>query len=342
MNSLRNRQWRLARRPVGLAREMDFEWHEELVSAPGPGRVLVRNQYLSLEPTNRAWMWQEDTYLPAQHLGSVVRGFTVGIVEESNNTGFPEGSLVTGMLGWQDYSITDGKADFLMRLPANTDIPPAVHLGLLGHTGIAAYFGLIEVGRLKPGETLVVSSAAGAVGSLVGQIGKIRGAHVVGIASSSEKCQWLTKELGFDAAINYKSEPVFKRLRQHCPHGVDVYFDNVGGTILEDVLNILNAGARVVICGMLSLYNDSGGSLTFPAGPNNFLNLMLKRARVEGFVFLDYMDRSAEATDALVSWHNEGKIHCQPNVLGGLQNAPMALTRIFDGSNRGRLVVKIA
>jgi NADPH-dependent curcumin reductase len=342
MNSLRNRQWRLARRPVGLARAADFSWHEEPVSAPGPGHLLVKNQYLSLEPTNRAWMRQEDTYLPAQHLGSVVRGFTVGMVEESNNSSFPEGSLVTGLLGWQDYSITDGTADFLMRLPASTDIPPAEHLGLLGHTGIAAYFGLIEVGRVKPGETLVVSSAAGAVGSLVGQIGKIRGAHVVGITSSNDKCQWLTKELGFDAAINYKCEPVFKRLRQQCPHGVDVYFDNVGGTILEDVLNVLNAGARVVICGMVSLYNDSGGSLMFPAGPNNFLNLMLKRARMEGFVFLDYMARSAEATDALVSWHNEGKIRCQLNVLGGLHNAPMALTRIFDGSNRGRLVVKIA
>jgi len=337
-----NRQWRLARRPVGMAKESDFEWREEQPSAPGPGQMLVRNHYLSLDPIDRAWMWQEDTYLPPQRLGSVVRGLTVGIVEKSRNTAFPESTAVTGALGWQDYAVTDGASDLVMRLPGDSDISSVMHLGLLGHIGITAYFGLLDIGKPKGGETLVVSSAAGAVGSLVGQIGKLYGCRVVGIAGTNEKCRWLTGELGFDAAINYKAEPVFKRLRTHCPRGIDVYFDNVGGATLEDVLNLLNIGARVVVCGMMSLYNDVGGSLTFPAGPNNLLNLMQKRARMEGFVCLDYLDRAGEAMDALVGWHKAGKIRYQLNVIEGLRNAPMAMNRMFDGSNRGKLAVKIS
>ena len=337
-----NRQWRIARRPAGLAKESDFEWREERVPAPGPGQVLVKNQYLSLDPISRAWMWQEDTYLPAQSLGSVMRGFTVGIVEQSRNSTFPEGTVVTGALGWQDYAVTDGASDFLMRLPGDSGISPAMHLGLLGYIGMTAYFGLLEIGKPKGGETLVVSSAAGAVGSLVGQIGKLYGCRVVGITGTEEKCRWVTDQLGFDAAINYKSEPVFKRLSEHCPRGIDIYFDNVGGAILEDALNLLNTRARVVVCGMVSLYNDIGGSLTFPAGPNNLLNLMLKRARMEGFVCLDYRDRAAEAMDALAAWHKAGKIQYRLNVVEGLRNAPRAMNRMFDGSNRGKLVLKMS
>lgn len=337
-----NRQWRIARRPVGLAKESDFEWREEQVSAPGPGQVLVRNHYLSLDPIDRAWMWQEDTYLPPQRLGSVMRGLTVGIVEKSRNPAFPEGTAVTGALGWQDYAVTDGASDLVMPLPGDSGISSVMHLGLLGHVGITAYFGLLDIGKPKGGETLVVSSAAGAVGSLVGQIGKLYGCRVVGIAGTDEKCRWLTAELGFDAAINHKSEPVFKQLRAHCPRGIDVYFDNVGGSTLEDVLNLLKVGARVVVCGMVSLYNDVGGSLTFPAGPNNLLNLMLKRARMQGFVYLDYIDRADEAMDALVGWHKAGKIRYQLNVIEGLRNAPMAMNKMFDGSNRGKLAVKMS
>jgi NADPH-dependent curcumin reductase len=188
----------------------------------------------------------------------------------------------------------------------------------------------------------VVSSAAGAVGSLVGQIGKLYGCRVVGIAGTDEKCRWLTDELGFNAAINHKSESVFKRLRELCPQGIDIYFDNVGGAILEDVLNLLNVRARVVVCGMVSLYNDVGGSLTFPAGPNNLLNLMLRRARMEGFVGLDYLHRAAEAMEALAGWHRAGKIRYHLNVIEGLRNAPRAMNRMFDGSNRGKLVVKMS
>jgi NADPH-dependent curcumin reductase CurA len=336
-----NRQWRLARRPVGPAREADFEWHEDSVPVPGPGQILVHNEYLSLDPISRAWMWQEDTSLPAQSLGSVMRGVTVGRVEKSNNSAFNHGTAVLGTLGWQDYSVTDGTSEFLLRLPATNDISPTMHLGLLGHVGMTAYFGLLEIGKPKGGETLVVSSAAGAVGSLVGQIGKLYGCRVIGIAGSDAKCRWIGENLGFDAAVNYKAESVYKRLKHHCPRGIDVYFDNVGGSILEDVLNLLNVRARIVICGMVSLYNDVGGMLNFPGGPNNLLNLMTKRASMEGFSFMDYRERAAEAIKTMRAWHESGKIRYRLNVVEGLRNAPRALNRMFDGSNSGKLVVKM-
>jgi NADPH-dependent curcumin reductase CurA len=229
-----------------------------------------------------------------------------------------------------------------MRLPDDDAVAPTMQLGLLGHIGITAYFGLLEIGRPRAGETLVVSSAAGAVGSLVGQLGKLYGCRVVGIAGTAEKCRWLREDLGFDAAVNYKTEPVFKRLKEHCPRGIDIYFDNVGGAMLEDALNLLNEHARVVACGMLSLYNDVGGMLTFPAGPNNLLNLTLKRARMEGFVCLDFWPRAAEALRALARWHAEGKLKYRVDVVEGLRNAPRALNRLFDSSNRGKLVIKMS
>jgi hypothetical protein len=337
-----NRQWRLQRRPVGVAKESDFEWHEDGVPAPGPGQILVRNQYLSVDPISRAWMWQEETYLPPQPLGSVMRGVTLGIVEKSNHPKFAVGATVIGEFGWQDYAITDGASDFLMPLPSSAENSPTLHLGLLGHVGMTAYFGLLDIGKPKAGETLVVSSAAGAVGSLVGQIGKLYGCRVIGIAGSDAKCSWIKDHLGFDAAINYKVESVFKRLRQYCPRGIDVYFDNVGGTTLEDVLNLLNQHARIVVCGMVSLYNDVGGTLMFPAGPNNLLNLMTKRAKMEGFVCLDYRDRAAEAMETLTAWHDAGKIHYRLTVVEGLRNAPLALGKAFDGSSTGKLVVKMS
>jgi len=337
-----NRQWRLARRPVGLAKESDFEWREEPAPTPGPGQILVRNEYLSVDPASRAWMWQDNTTLPAQPLGSIVRGITLGTVVQSHNSAFPEGGSVLGVLGWQDYAVTDGGSDAVMRLPDDDAVAPTMQLGLLGHIGITAYFGLLEIGRPRAGETLVVSSAAGAVGSLVGQLGKLYGCSVVGIAGTAEKCRWLREDLGFDAAVNYKTEPVFKRLKEHCPRGIDIYFDNVGGAMLEDALNLLNEHARVVACGMLSLYNDVGGMLTFPAGPNNLLNLTLKRARMEGFVCLDFWPRAAEALRALARWHAEGKLKYRVDVVEGLRNAPRALNRLFDSSNRGKLVIKIS
>ena len=336
-----NRQWRLTRRPVGMAKESDFEWREEPVPAPGPGQMLVRNEYLSLDPLSRAWMWQEDTNLPAQPLGSVMRGITIGTIEASNGAAFADGTVVLGALGWQDYAVTDGTSDFLMPLQHDPESSPTIHLGLLGPVGMTAYFGLLDIGKPKAGETLVVSSAAGAVGSLVGQIGKLYGCRVIGIAGSEAKCRWITEELGFDAAVNYKTESVYKRLQVCCPRGIDIYFDNVGGSMLEDALNLLNMHARIVVSGMVSLYNDIGGTLNFPGGPNNLLNLMTRRARMEGFVCMDYRSRATEAIQTLTAWHRAGKIRYRLSVVDGLRNAPRALNKVFDGSSSGKLVVKM-
>jgi NADPH-dependent curcumin reductase len=336
-----NRQWQLARRPVGLAKVTDFAWHEAPIPAPGPGQALIRNQFLSLDPTNRSWMREEDTYLPAQRIGEVMRGMTIGIVARSYHPTFPVGTMVAGALGWQDYAVSDGQSDFLTPLPDDSAIPPTMHLGLFGHIGVTAYFGLLDIGKPQPGETLVVSAAAGAVGSLAGQIGKIHGCKVIGIAGSDEKCQWLRDELRFDATINYKTQSVHKHLKEHCRNGIDIYFDNVGGAILEDVLGLVNLKARIAVCGMISSYNEVGSTLNAPPGPNNLLNLVIKRARMEGFLCSDYWHRSNEAIAALAGWHKEGKLTYRVDVVEGLQNAPQALNKLFDGGNVGKLIIKI-
>jgi NADPH-dependent curcumin reductase CurA len=217
-----NRQWRLAARPVGLVKESDFEWREERVPTPGEGELLVHNLYLSLDPTNRGWMNETATYLRPVAIGEVMRGITLGVVEQSRHAQFPEGALVQGTLGWQDYALTNGTG--LTLLPNDPSTPLPAYLGLYGIIGPTAYFGLLDIGQPKAGETLVVSAAAGAVGSLVGQIGKIKGCRVVGIAGSEEKCRWIKDELGFDAAINYKTEPVRATLKKHCPDGIDIHF----------------------------------------------------------------------------------------------------------------------
>jgi NADPH-dependent curcumin reductase CurA len=334
-----NRQWRIARRPVGRARTADFEWREDRMPVPRAGQVLIRNELLSLDPTLRPWMRHEDTFLPALELGAVMRGVTVGVVERSRNAALPEGTRILGMTGWQDFALSDGKEEFLLTLPNDPAISSAMCVGLLGHSGIAAYFGLMDVGRPRQGETLVVSAAAGAIGSLVGQIGKLQGCRVIGIAGTPEKCRWITQGLGFDAAINYKEESPYRRLRELCPEGIDIYFDNVGGTLLEDVLNVLRSKARVVVCGMLSCYNDVAGTLSLPAGPNNLLNLMMRRARMEGFVCLDYWSRSPQAFEALLEWHRQGKIKYRVELVEGLHNAPVAMNSLFDGAHSGKLAV---
>lgn len=330
-----NRQWRLAARPVGKFKETDFRWTEEPVRDLNDGEILVRHEDMSLDPTNRGWAGEVDTYLPAIKLGDVMRGGGIGIVEESRNPRFSPGDLVSGLLGWQDYAISDGTG--LSKLARNSAIPITAHLGLFGHIGLTAYYGLLDVGQPKAGETVVVSAAAGAVGSLVGQIGKIVGCRVVGIAGSDEKCRWLTEELGFDAAINYKTENVLEALRRACPNGIDVYFENVGGEILDAVLLLINIGARISLCGLISQYNA-----TEPApGPYNFIMILGKRARVQGFIVLDYMDRAEEAMTQLGRWLVEGKIKYRVDVVEGLEQAPRAVNKLFDGSHQGKLVVKI-
>lgn len=335
MNSSINRQWRLAARPVGAVKETDFEFTQESVPSPSQGEILVRNIYLSLDPTNRNWA-SDNSYLSPISIGDVMLGATIGIVEQSNNDAFPKGSIVQGLLQWQDYSITDGSG--LTILPNIPSIPLTAHFGLFGHIGLSAYFALLDIGKPNKGETLVVSAAAGAVGSLVGQIGKIKGCHVVGIAGSDEKCRWITDELGFDAAINYKEESVLDSLTKLCPDGIDVYFDNVGGEILEAVLNLININARLVICGMISQYNNTKPQ----PGPSNLSNLISKRALMEGFLVLDYMQRANEAIQDLGKWYSEGKLQYRIDLVDGLEQAPSALNKLFDGSNKGKLIIKIS
>jgi hypothetical protein len=330
-----NRQWRLATRPVGLIKESDFAWTEEPAPTPGDGEILVRNLYLSLDPANRAWVYERESYMPPVAIGEVMRAAGVGVVEQSRNANFPVGMNIQGLLGWQDYLLSNGAG--LTPLPDYPTIPLTAYLALFGHIGLTAYFGLLDVGKPQAGETLVVSAAAGAVGSLVGQIGKIKGCRVVGIAGSDEKCRWITEELGFDAAINYKTEPILSALKTHCPNGIDVYFENVGGEILDAVLSLINLRARIVVCGMISQYNA-----TAPVpGPYNFVNIISQRARIEGFIVLDYMDRAQEAFADMGRWLAEGKLYYRADIVEGLENAPRALNMLFEGANQGKLIVKI-
>ena len=336
MSGIKNRQWRLASRPVGLTKESDFEWKEVEVEEIPEGQLLVRVIYLSIDPTNRGWIKNTDSYLPAVQIGEVMRGIAIGVVEESKHPDFATGDIVQGMLGWQEYLISNGEG--LTKLPKDLPVPLTAHFGLFGHIGLSAYFGLLDIGKPKPGETLVVSAAAGAVGSLVGQIGKIMGCRVVGIAGSDEKCKWLKDELGFDAAINYKTESVFRKLKEYCPDGIDVYFDNVGGKILDTVLALINIRARIVICGLISQYN---AEKPVP-GPYNYGNILIKRAKVEGFIVLDYFDRAEEAITKLAGWFAEGKINYRVDVVDGLKNAPKTMNRLFDGSHSGKLIVQVS
>jgi hypothetical protein len=336
MATLTNRAWKLAARPQGTFTPADFEWAEEPVPDPADGQVLVRVIFLSLDPTNRGWANATATYLPPIPLGSVMRGFGLGIVEASRHAALRPGDYVQGMLGWQAYSVVEGAT--VTRFERQPGIPLDAYPAVFSFIGATAYFGLLDIGRPKEGETLVVSGAAGAVGSLAGQIGKILGCRVVGIAGSDDKCQWLTGELGFDAAINYKREPVITRLRQHCPNGIDVYFENVGGEILDAVLALINARARIALCGLISQYNEP----VPPPGPRFFGNLLIKRARVEGFIILDYAARFPEAFAALGTWMARGQLRYRTDIVDGLEHAPVAINRLFDGANTGKLLVRVS
>lgn len=331
-----NRKWILARRPTGLIKESDFEWREETLPQLGGKEILVRNIYLSLDPANRGWVRDAKSYVPPVKIGEVMRGIGIGVVEQSENAAFQAGDFVQGMLGWQEYAVSDGKG--LTKIYIDPSLPLTAHLGLFGIIGPTAYFGLLDIGHPKEGETLVVSGAAGAVGSVVGQIGKIKGCRVVGIAGSDEKCSWITEKLGFDAAINYKSESVAERLKELCPNGIDVFFDNVGGETLDAVLSLINVKARIVICGQISQYN----AVKPVPGPYNFRSILTQRARVEGFIILDYADRFDVAFRDLAKWLSEGKIQYRVDVIDGLGQAPNAINKLFDGSNKGKLIVRVA
>jgi NADPH-dependent curcumin reductase CurA len=330
-----NRQWRLAARPEGLIKESDFQWVEEPVRELVDGEVLVRNIYLSLDPANRGWVREGPSYVEPVGIGDVMRGLTIGVVEESRNDQFSVGQIVSGTVGWQDYAISDG-SDQQVIDPG--PLPLTAFLGLFGMVGLTAYFGLLDVGQPKAGETLVVSGAAGAVGSIVGQIGKIMGCRVVGIAGTDAKCAWLTDELGFDAAVNYKTENVVRKLHKHCPDGIDVIFENVGGDILDAELTWINNHARIAICGLISGYNAAEKV----SGPAAFPMILIRRARVEGFIVIDYLDRAAEAIAKLSEWYAEGRLKYRVDVYDGLETAPTNINRLFDGSHDGKLIIKVS
>jgi NADPH-dependent curcumin reductase CurA len=332
-----NRQWLLASRPEGMVSPDNFEWRESPLPEVGDGQFLVRNLYLSLDPAMRGWMSNMASYIPPVEIGEVMRGGTVARVIQSRNPDYRPGDMVVGIFGWQDYAVSDGDG----RMPVNKvpeGVPPTLPIGALGLTTLTAYFGLKEIGQPREGETVVVSGAAGATGSMVGQLAKIWGCRVVGIAGGGEKCAWLTGELGFDEAIDYKSEPVAARLREICPKGLDVYFDNVGGELLEAALANLAMHARVVICGAISAYNSSEP----PPGPRNYMNLLVRRSRMEGFLVFDFLSRSAEALAELVPLVIEGKLRYREDIRDGLESAPAALLDLFTGANKGKLLVKIA
>jgi NADPH-dependent curcumin reductase CurA len=332
----RNRQWLLARRPQGAITSDDFRFVETPIPEPKDGEILVCNIYLSVDPTQRTWIAGE-TYLPAVKIGEVVRSFAVGRVVKSHNPRFKPGQLVQGLFGWQDYVVTaPGTPSAPAPMPSGVPIETA--MSVLGFTGLTAYFGLLEIGRPAPGETVVVSGAAGATGSIVGQIAKIKGCRVVGIAGGPEKCRYLTETLGFDAAIDYKAGDVGAALKAACPKGVDVYFDNVGGELLDAALARLALRGRVVLSGAIARYNDAE-----PApGPKNYLNLVVQRGRMEGFLVTDYIPRAAEAMAALAGWLSEGKLKDRVDVQHGLENAPATLERLFKGENAGKQLLRIA
>lgn len=333
-----NRQVLLVRRPHGPVTDDCFALGEAPVPRPGEGEVLVRVLYLSLDPTIRGWLSESGNYLPPVPLGEVVRGFGVGVVVESCNPELPVGALVPSLTGWQEYAVVS-PGDLLPPVALPPTVSAVEAVSVYGITGLTAYFGLTEIGRPAPGETVVVSGAAGGVGSIAGQVARILGAgRVVGIAGTDEKCRWLVEELGFDAAIDYKTDDVGARLRETCPDGVDVYFENVGGEILDTVLARLAFKARVILCGAISTYNETG-----PApGPRNLGFLVSRHARIEGFLLTHYLDRIFEGMVALGEWVEQGRIVNRVDVVEGLERAPEAFNRLFTGANIGKQLVKVS
>jgi NADPH-dependent curcumin reductase len=335
MTESKNRQWILKARPAGKLTGEEFRWNEAPILRPSDGQVLIRTLWLSADPAQRIWMVR-DSYKPAVPLGDVMQSFAVGQVVESHHPDFTPGDIVRGEFGWQDY-VTDGKGfGGMQKVPPG--IPPNLALGLFGLNGLTAYIGIAEVGKVNAGETVVVSGAAGATGSVAGQIAKLKGCRVIGTAGGKEKCDWLVNEAHFDAAIDYKNEDVSTRLSQLCPNGIDVFFDNVGGEVLNEVLARINIHARIVLCGSIS----KSDAATPQPGPANYSNLVARRAQMVGFTGLDYPARVPEAFEALVRWQRDGSLVHKEDVVHGLENAPKALLRLFAGENFGKQLVKVA
>ncbi len=333
MSSINN-QVRLAARPSGLPQISDWDFTEEPVPAPGDGQFVVQAAFISLDPAMRGWMNAGASYIAPVEIGDVMRAGVVGRVIASEHPGFAVGDHVYSDFGVQEYAVSDGKGAIKID-PSLAPLP--TYLGTLGLPGMTAYFGLLDTGKLKEGDTVVVSGAAGAVGSVAGQIAKIKGCRVIGIAGGEEKCRWLTEDLGFDAAIDYKSEDVRAALREAAPAGVDLYFDNVGGEILDAVLTRLARGARIVICGAVSQYNA-----TAVRGPANYLSLLVARASMTGMVVFDYAASYGQAAAEIAGWMSEGRLISREHIVpGGLSAFPDTLLKLFAGENIGKLVLQV-
>ena len=332
-----NRQWVLRRRPEGEIRSGDLEFVEAPLPSLNDGEMLVRNIYLSLDPTNRIWMSDMDQYLPPVEVGDVMRGGTLGVVHESRSPRFKPGDVILpGLSGWSDYTVAH--EDVARAVPVLPGVPLTAYMSVLGATGLTAWFGMVDIGRPEPGETVVVSAAAGAVGSIAGQIAKARGARVIGIAGGPEKCAWLTTELGFDGAVDYRNEDVGAALDRLCPNGIDVNFENVGGEIMDAVMSRMNNFSRMALCGMISGYNRDGPM----PGPTDFGRVLMRRILIKGFIVIDYLPRAAEALAELAPMMLEGRLKWRVHVDDGLENAQTSLGRLFTGAHDGKLLVRVS
>jgi NADPH-dependent curcumin reductase len=336
MPALENRQVRLKSRPAGIPEATDFEIVTVPVTDPGDGQILVRNIYLSVEPAMRGWVSAVANYSQPVALGAVMRSFTVGRIEQSRHADFAVGDFVTGMFGWQDYAIVEAKQ--IDRKIADRDLPVSTALGVLGLNGLTAYFGLLDVGQPKAGETVIVSTAAGSVGSCVGQIAKIRGCRTVGIAGGPEKVRLCREAFRFDAAIDYQNADMDTAIASACPNGIDIYFDNTSGRISDAVMKHLNIGARVIICGTASIASWD----PLPLGPRVERHLLVKRARMQGFIIFDYAPRFAEGLRELARWIREGLIQYREDILDGMEHAPGAIAGLYRGENLGKRLIRIA
>ena len=330
-----NRVWRLRKRPVGDITDDVLSLEEESIPELGDNEFLFRLNYLSLDPTNRIWMSDMDQYMPPVDLNAPMRGAVCGTVLKSNHPDYVEGAVVNGLGTWADYQI--GTPETMNPMGELGSIATVDGFSTFAIVGPTAYIGLLDVGEPKAGETVVVSAAAGAVGSIVGQIAKIKGCRVVGLAGTAEKCTWIKDDLGFDVAINYRTEEVPQALAAACPDGIDVYFDNVGGVILDACLKLMNLKGRIPTCGLISGYNA-----TEPVpGPYNYAMILMQRLRVEGFIVLDYGDRYPEAIAALGQWMAEGKVKVRTEIVDGLENALQTVKKLYTGANTGKLMIRV-
>jgi NADPH-dependent curcumin reductase CurA len=334
MNDI-NHVWRLRKRPVGYIADDVLSFEQESIPEPAEGECLFRLNYLSLDPTNRVWMSDMDQYMPPVAIDDPMRGLVCGTIVKSNTDLFKAGDIVSGLGTWADYQI--GVPGMINPMGDTGEVPIVDAFATLALVGPTAYFGLLDITDPQPGETVVVSTAAGAVGSIVGQIAKIKGCYVVGIAGTDEKCDWITVDLGFDKAINYKTESIAESLQQACPDGIDVYFDSVGGEILDACLKLMNLKGRISTCGLMSQYNATEDV----PGPINYSAILMQRLKVEGFIILDYADRYPEAITAITQWMAEGKIKVRQDKVDGLENALDALSKLYNGTNSGKLMVSV-